>query len=132
MDSFGGLAPVRDDFRCYVCRRKHAFHCEHDTPYRDQMLGTFDRGDDPIRSSNSRHRPKGKPYQNENNSSVSYASKHSLNPAHNFNLNPDEGYSYGRRVDDHYGSIAYANSYNYNSKPKEEQAKKKNRSCVIL
>lgn len=33
---------IRDDFRCAVCRRKSAFHCEHDTPYRDELLGTYD------------------------------------------------------------------------------------------
>ena len=131
MDSFGGMAPVRDDFRCSVCQRKHAFHCEHDTPYRDQILGTYDRGENSMRSSNSQRRPKGKPYHNENNSSVSYANKHSFDPAHNFNLNAEEGYSHERRTDDRYGSITYANPYNYNSKPKE-QLKKKNRSCVIL
>ncbi|CAF0925973.1 unnamed protein product [Rotaria sordida] len=32
----------REDFRCGVCRQKGAFHCEHDTPYRDIYLGTFD------------------------------------------------------------------------------------------
>lgn len=32
--------PTRNDFRCEVCRQKSVFHCEHDTPYRDQYLGT--------------------------------------------------------------------------------------------
>jgi len=28
----------RTDFRCGICQRKDAFHCEHATPYRDQYL----------------------------------------------------------------------------------------------
>ena len=34
--------PKRDDFRCGLCRQKGAFHCEHDTPYRDQYLKIYD------------------------------------------------------------------------------------------
>lgn len=30
---------IRTDFRCAICRRKNTFHCEHDTPIRDQFLG---------------------------------------------------------------------------------------------
>ncbi|CAF1355848.1 unnamed protein product [Rotaria sordida] len=30
------------DLRCGICRQKGIFYCEHDTPYRDQYLGTFD------------------------------------------------------------------------------------------
>jgi hypothetical protein len=33
---------TRGDFRCALCRDKGCFHCEHDTPYRDQYLGTYD------------------------------------------------------------------------------------------
>lgn len=33
---------TRNDFRCGLCRQKNAFHCEHDTPYRDQYLGGYD------------------------------------------------------------------------------------------
>jgi hypothetical protein len=32
------LSFVRGDFRCGVCQRKNAFHCEHETPYRDKYL----------------------------------------------------------------------------------------------
>ena len=38
MASYGGVPGIRDDFRCLVCRQKSVFHCEHDTPYRDQYL----------------------------------------------------------------------------------------------
>ncbi|CAF1027600.1 unnamed protein product, partial [Didymodactylos carnosus] len=34
--------PIREDFRCAICRQKHVFRCEHDTKYRDQILGTYD------------------------------------------------------------------------------------------
>ena len=33
---------MRYDFRCNLCRIKNVFHCEHDTPYRDQFLGLQD------------------------------------------------------------------------------------------
>jgi hypothetical protein len=33
---------MRYDFRCNLCRVKNVFHCEHDTPYRDQFLGIYD------------------------------------------------------------------------------------------
>jgi hypothetical protein len=33
---------MRYDFRCNICRQKSVFHCEHDTPYRDQYLGISD------------------------------------------------------------------------------------------
>ena len=42
MATFSGLAAVRDDFRCSICRQKSAFHCEHDTPCRDRLLGVYD------------------------------------------------------------------------------------------
>jgi len=32
----------RQDYRCGVCQMKNVFHCEHDTPYRDQYLNMFD------------------------------------------------------------------------------------------
>lgn len=148
MDSFGGLAPVRDDFRCAVCQRKHAFHCEHDTPYRDQILGTYDRGQSQPRSSNSRRATQrtstttttttaaaaSRHHHPENNSSVSYASKQSFTPANNFNLNADESYSQHRRQDNRYGSDTYRNSYGYlNTYPSKgrEQPKKKSQCCVI-
>ena len=43
MATFSTLPAVRDDFRCSLCRQKNTFHCEHDTPYRDQLLGTYDQ-----------------------------------------------------------------------------------------
>jgi len=54
MATFSGLAVVRDDFRCSLCQRKNAFHCEHDTPYRDQLLGTYDQEKPRMSASNSR------------------------------------------------------------------------------
>ncbi|CAF3364411.1 unnamed protein product [Rotaria socialis] len=42
MAVYSGLASVRDDFRCSLCQQKNTFHCEHDTPYRDQLLGSYD------------------------------------------------------------------------------------------
>lgn len=43
MPTYSTMAAVRDDFRCSLCRQKNTFHCEHDTPYRDQLLGTYDQ-----------------------------------------------------------------------------------------
>lgn len=38
----GYMHEPRDDLRCTLCRQRDAFHCEHDTPYRDIYLGIFD------------------------------------------------------------------------------------------
>ena len=54
MATFYGLPSVRDDFRCSICRQKNAFHCEHDTPYRDQLLGLSDQANFRITTGNSR------------------------------------------------------------------------------
>ncbi|CAF2510389.1 unnamed protein product [Rotaria sp. Silwood2] len=42
MTTNASYSDARGDFRCGLCRQKGAFHCEHDTPYRDIYLGTFD------------------------------------------------------------------------------------------
>lgn len=43
MEPYGSIQEnVRDDFRCAICRRKRAFQCEHNTPYRDEFLGIDD------------------------------------------------------------------------------------------
>jgi len=33
----------RQDYRCGVCHMKNVCHCEHDTPYRDQLLQINDQ-----------------------------------------------------------------------------------------
>ncbi|CAF1114437.1 unnamed protein product [Rotaria magnacalcarata] len=58
MAVYSGLASVRDDFRCSLCVQKHTFHCEHDTPYRDQLLGSYDSSKPHSVSSNSRREPR--------------------------------------------------------------------------
>ncbi|CAF1590216.1 unnamed protein product, partial [Didymodactylos carnosus] len=40
--AYNNNLPIREDFRCALCRQKNVFHCEHDTKYRDQILGTYD------------------------------------------------------------------------------------------
>ncbi|CAF0942807.1 unnamed protein product [Rotaria sp. Silwood1] len=42
MTTTASYSDTREDFRCGLCRQKGAFHCEHDTPYRDIYLGTYD------------------------------------------------------------------------------------------
>ena len=50
MPSYGATPVMRDDYRCLICRQKDAFHCEHDTPYRDRFLD--DKGRERRQSNN--------------------------------------------------------------------------------
>jgi len=128
MATFSGLAPVRDDFRCSLCRRKNAFHCEHDTPYRDQLLGSYDQEKPYMGSKNSRRDPHLKPSSNSYyNDSTSNNNMQHKNTGQNVNLNTDPRYQQSRKSE----ISSSTNTYSYDHTRINEQ-KTKNKSCVIL
>ncbi len=127
MATFSTFAPVRDDFRCSLCRQKNTFHCEHDTPYRDQLLGTYDQEKPYMISSNSRR---------ESNRTRSHTNNYNNPPTNHRTQNTPTGrdmkshadprYEQGRRPDN--SASPTPNQY-YTEK---NEQKKKNKSCVIL
>ncbi len=107
---------TRTDFRCVLCRRMNAFHCEHDTPYRDRYLGTYI---DPSENHNH-HRRKS---MNENS-------------IHSNSINTG-GSTARQRVSSKDGGIRYqtvhkANNNYPNGSSKTFVKEKKSKSCVIL
>ncbi len=110
---------TRTDFRCLLCRRKNAFHCEHDTPYRDRYLGTYT---DPSQNHNH-HRRKSK---NENS-----IHSNSINTGGNTERqqfsSKDSGIRYQQYQTVHTGT----NNYPKGSS-KTFVKEKKSKSCVIL
>jgi hypothetical protein len=129
MATFSGLPGVRDDFRCSLCRQKNTFHCEHDTPYRDQLLGTYDQEKPHIATTNSRRTSQriGSHNNNSNNHSTRNNDMHNAHTGRNANSNSDARHQQGKRPDNNPVLITNANG----STGTYEQ-KKKNKSCVIL
>jgi hypothetical protein len=136
MATLSGLAPVRDDFRCSLCRQKNAFHCEHDTPYRDQLLGSYYQEKPYMGSKNSRRDPHRKRasdnYYNDStsNDNVRHANTdRNVNPNTGRNVNPntDPRYQQSRKTE----NTSPTNQYSYDHAKMNEQ-KTKNKSCVIL
>ena len=128
MATFSGLAPVRDDFRCSLCRQKNAFHCEHDTPYRDQLLGSYDQEKPHMGSKNSRSDPHRKHSSNNHyNDSTSNNKMQHINIGQNVNPNTDPRYQQSRKIENSPSTTPY--SYDHT---RINEKKTKNKSCVIL
>lgn len=71
------------DIRCGMCRQKGIFLCEHDTPYRDQYFGTFDRTKPRNIIVEEKPRYKNNPQNNDDH----HQSKSSNKPLNNGNVN---------------------------------------------
>ena len=126
MANFSGLANVRDDFRCSLCRQKSAFHCEHDTPYRDRLLGTYDQEKPVTITTNSRRESHRTGAHNHNNHhSTKNNGMHNANTGKHLNPIVDTRYQQGRRPDNN-------TAPNTNNYTKTNGQTKKNKSCVIL
>jgi hypothetical protein len=127
MATFSGLAVVRDDFRCSLCQRKNAFHCEHDTPYRDQLLGTYDQEKPRMSASNSRRESHRTSSHIHNNN----LSNHNTQQKVTTGKNAGAPYQHGRKSET--STVSHTNT-NPNSSDyvKTHEQKKKNKSCVIL
>lgn len=140
MPSFNGLPAVRDDFRCSLCRHKHAFHCEHDTPYRDQLLGSYDaerpevapttsrRDSQRTRASNNTSSHSKKRNKATTNSIRANSPTHHEAPAQSTDFeSAREPQRSSRRQDDY----SAPNTHRNNSIKEHEQKKKKG-GCIIL
>ena len=101
----------RNDFRCAVCRQKNAFHCEHDTPYRDQYLGTYEY------PSPNRKRRATEQQVNSQTRSHSNGQSHSAN-------------GYNRQHQEYNGQMSSKPTTTGSSKT--SQPTKKSSSCAIL
>jgi hypothetical protein len=128
MATYSGLATVRDDFRCSLCRQKNAFHCEHDTPYRDQLLGTYDQVKPHMSASSSRRETHRTGSHVSNNTSLtSHNTTRKISTAHN----ADVRYQQGKIPEN--STVSHTTidpvSYNY---ARTYEHKQKKKSCVIL
>ncbi|CAF0944402.1 unnamed protein product [Adineta steineri] len=117
MATFSGKRIQQEDFRCAICRQKNVFHCEHNTPYRDQFRDTYvPERLHMMSTTNQREIQRTQPNYNYN---ATY------NDDRNMNSNFDPRYSQSRRSD--------YNSYpNRNRSSKSHKKKKTKKSCVIL
>jgi hypothetical protein len=122
MATHSGLASVRDDFRCSVCRQKNAFHCEHDTPYRDQLLGTYNQVTTTSRRDNHRTG------SHVTNSASSYNATHTTSTGQSTNARHQQ---HGRIQENSAVSHTTINPVSYSHDGTYEQKKKK-KTCVIL
>jgi hypothetical protein len=123
--SFSGFAPVRDDFRCGVCRQKNVFHCEHDTPYRDRYLGAYEQEKPYMASTNSQRESHHSGSHNNKNHSTNSNGTQNTNNGRNVNAIVNSKYQPGNKSDNH-------SSANANGSLTTDEQKKKNKSCVIL
>jgi hypothetical protein len=127
MAALPGLT-LRDDFRCSLCQRKNAFHCEHDTPYRDQLLGTHDQAQTYMTSTTNRRESRRKDFFNNNTNSTSNIHiQHSATGRNNINSSKTAKHQPDRKAD--HSALSHANSSDILN-TNEQQKKKK--SCVIL
>jgi hypothetical protein len=151
--TFSSLA-VRDDFRCSLCRQKSAFHCEHDTPYRDQILGTYDQEEQYVRTTNSGKASHRTGSHNNKNSTTTSNQMHHTNTGkashqtgshHNKNSTTTSNQMQHTNTEKNTNSKAGAqyqqvkrpehntlSNTNPNGSIKKHEQKKKNKSCVIL
>jgi len=131
MATFFGLPPVRDDFRCSLCRQKNTFHCEHDTPYRDQLLGTYEQEKSYMMSRNSRRDVQPAGLHNNNNKPTNNRKIQNINIERNINSNARTQYQQVRRPENDSLSSPDPNP-NLNGSIRTNEQPKKNKSCVIL
>lgn len=123
MATFSSYSAVRDDFRCSLCRQKNTFHCEHDTPYRDQLLGTYEQEKPSTISTHGRresHRSRSQENKYHNSSN-----NHTMQNTHNGHPNGDPRYLQSNRP----VNVTSPNQYQY---PKTTEDKKQKKGCIIL
>ena len=111
MATLSGSTQERSDLRCSLCRQKNAFHCEHNTPYRDQFLDGY--GQEKPHNQRDSHRKS----SNTNNYPVVN------NRTHDIDSNADVRYQQGRRSDH--------NTFPNSNGSKKQKKKKKKKACVI-
>ena len=121
MATYSGLASVRDDFRCSLCRQKNAFHCEHDTPYRDHILGTYNQVGGTSRRDQHRQG------SHVTNSASSYNARHKTSAEYQTNTRQQQGRIQENSAVSH--STVNPVSYSYDRTYEQKQKKK---TCVIL
>lgn len=136
MHGTAALPVLRDDFRCSLCRQKNAFHCEHDTPYRDQLIGSYDPEKPRVEPITNRKEPKRISVPKV---SSSKKKRRHTNPVQqsssNFHSSSNNSWDNGshtnrtRKLERTPVSYAYTNSNQRH--PKNEQ-KKKSGGCTIL
>ncbi len=127
MAAIPGLT-LRDDFRCSLCQRKNAFHCEHDTPYRDQLLGTHDQAQSSMSSTTDRRESRRiGSFNNNNNSTSNIRIQHTTTGRNNINSSANAKHQPDRKAD--HSALSHANSSDIVN-TNEQKIKKK--SCVIL
>jgi hypothetical protein len=112
--------PTRDDFRCFVCRNKEAFHCEHDTPYRDQYLGTFN-------ASSPRNTIIIRPKTTSASGNVNSKSNGGTNPNRQIKSNVGARNQKNKKLDQKTTADNEADQT-----PEEDEETPKSKSCVIL
>jgi hypothetical protein len=112
--------PTRDDFRCFVCRNKEVFHCEHDTPYRDQYLGTFN-------ANSPRNTLIIRPRTTSESKNVNSKSNGGTNPSRQIKSNVGARNQKNKKLDQKNTADNEADQT-----PEEDEETPKSKSCVIL
>lgn len=121
----------RTDFRCGLCRQKGAFHCEHDTPYRDQYLASYD-SNTPRTSVGSNNR------RSKSETRTSTITNHSVNNGgvrtqRQVHTNAAAPAGTGARYEQNkYSNKTYVDDQHVNYSTKTNEQNKKSKSCVIL
>ena len=137
MSTYIGSASVREDFRCLLCRQRNVFHCEHDTPYRDQYLGATDQERLEMNPTSGRREAHASATHNGKDAHMS--TTNGGRDAHR-NLNNHSSTSNHATTNNGIGRIVDTRMHpGAKSKPNpvekvkaEEEQKKKKSSCVIL
>jgi hypothetical protein len=132
---------TRGDFRCAVCRDKACFHCEHDTPYRDIYLGTYDDTTPRnyvINTERSKSEHKMHPNHAKHNSG-SHTGRQpnstidALITGRHGNSNTGAKYQHGKKLDHTTTTTTTTTTNHHNDESVKTAAHNKNsKSCVIL
>lgn len=125
MPTYSGAPSVRDDFRCEPCRQKNAFHCEHDTPYRDQLLGTYDQDKSQFVPANSRRETQ------RMNSSKKNSAGNQTRPTANRQSTKQNNGAQNPPARRPMSDDPFMNP-NYNANYQKPQKEKKSKGCTIL
>jgi hypothetical protein len=110
---------TRSDFRCLLCRRQNVFHCEHDTPYRDRYLGTYDSNTSQNHNNHSR--------KSKNENTIHYNATNNGGSTARQQVNTNNAVQYQQEQ-----TFDTRTNINTNGSSKTFVQKKKSRSCVIL
>ena len=129
MAAFNGSTSMRGDFRCSLCQQRNVFHCEHDTPYRDQYLGSTDQERLQSNATSGRR-------EAQTNATTASSGRDAYRNANNHSSTSNHATTSngagGGRVVDTRNQQGSKLKQNTTDKAKAEEEQKKKKSCVIL